>query len=576
MRQRLKKKTNMERRQFVKTIGGMTVTIPLLPIEGFTMHEKLSVEVIKKLLGVIDTRVSRRLSTQIMEVDHKWFGGSPNQFGIPNAASSAALISDLTCAYISSESTFFKSEELLVAIERATKYLLAAQYEDGTVDLHTTNFHSPPDTAFRVEPLALSYGLLKNMDPQPTEILSNLKKFLTNAGSALTVGGIHTPNHRWVVCMALAHINNLFPDKKYIRRIDQWLSEGIDIDPDGQYTEKSTTVYSPLTDRCLITIAELLDRPALLDPVRTNLDMTLYFIRPNYEVSTETSGRQDKYKVGTVAKYHYPYRYMAIKDGNKRYAQIVNWMENNEVNQIAGNLIYFLSDPFFQSDLPKEESIETDYVKYFKHSKLVRIRKEHRDATIIAGDPVVFTYFKGSAVLTGLRLASAFFGKGQFEGDTMEINSNEYTLRRSLTGPYYQPLKEGEFHPEKDNFSLQREGRDKSEVQALDTVVTLKEDQGTFAISIQITGTDNVPVAVELGFREGGTLEGVIPIPQIADAYLLQAGEGKYTYEDQTITFGPGIAEHQWTQLRGALPKMEGQSVYLTGYTPFELELNIS
>ena len=566
----------MERRQFVKTIGGVTVAFPLLPIEGFTMNEKSSERLIMQLIEVIDARINRRLSTQIADVGNKWFGGSPNQFGIPNAASSAALISDLTCAYISPESTFYKAGELLVAIERATIYLLTSQYEDGTVDLHTTNFHSPPDTAFRVEPLALSYGLIKTIDPLPKEILTNLKRFLINAGHALTVGGIHTPNHRWVVCMALAHINNLFPDKKYVRRIDQWLSEGIDIDPDGQYTEKSTTVYSPLTDRCLITVAKLMDKPSLLEPVRKNLDMTLYYIRPNYEVSTETSGRQDKYKIGTVARYHYPYRYMAIKDGNKQYAQIVKWVEDNEVTQIAGNLIYFLHDTFFQRDLPKEESIETDYVKYFEHSKLVRIRRGDRDATIIAGNPVVFTYFKGSAVLTGLRLASAFFGKGQFEGDALEINDNEYTLRRSLTGPYYQPLKEGEFHPEKDNFSLQRKGREKSEVQVLDAAVTLKEDQGKFEISIQIKGTDNVPVAVELGFREGGNLQGVIPIPEIPDAYLLEAGEGKYTFEDQTITFGPGKAEHRWTQLRGALPKMEGQSVYLTGYTPFHLNLSIS
>ncbi|MGI9543808.1 MAG: hypothetical protein ACR2MX_11145 [Cyclobacteriaceae bacterium] len=568
----------MERRYFVKIVGEGTIAFSLLPMVSIpNVHQNNNVnQLIERLLKANDIRVSSRLASQILDVRNKWFGGSSNKFGIVNAASSCTLINDLTCAYISPGSTFHKEKKLLIAIRRATEYLLNSQYDDGTVDLHTTNFHSTPDTAFRVEPLALSYNLLKTIEPPQKEILTNLERFLRNAGKALSVGGIHTPNHRWVVCMALAHIHNLFPNQKYVQRIEQWLNEGIDIDPDGQYTEKSTTVYSPLVDRCLITIANLLDKPALLDPVRKNLDMTLYYVRPNYEVSTETSGRQDKYKVGTIAKYHYPYRYMAIKDGNGRYARIVNQIESSELPQIVGNLIYFLHDPFLQSELPITKNIETDYVRYFKHSKLVRIRRGDRDATIIAGNPVVFSYFKGSAVLTGLRLASAFFGKGQFEGDEIEIKDNEYTLKRSLTGPYYQPLGEGEFHPEIDSFSKQRETREKSEVQLLDAMIRLIENQGKFQIQIRLKGTDNVPVAVELGFREGGVLEGVRPIEDIADAYLLESGNGKYTHEEQTITFGPGIAEHQWTQLRGALPKLEGKSVYLTGYTPFILDLNIS
>jgi len=34
--------------------------------------------------------------------------------------------------------------------------------------------------------------------------------------------------------------------------------------------------------------------------------------------------------------------------------------------------------------------------------------------------------------------------------------------------------------------------------------------------------------------------------------------------------------EHTYTQIRGALPKWDGQSVYLTGLTPFRARLKIS
>jgi hypothetical protein len=87
---------------------------------------------------------------------------------------------------------------------------------------------------------------------------------------------------------------------------------------------------------------------------------------------------------------------------------------------------------------------------------------------------------------------------------------------------------------------------------------------------LRAAGTDHVPVALEINLREGGQLEGCSPTPQVADAWFLKNDYATYRVGRHAIRFGPGAAPHQYTQVRGAEPKMPGPSVYITGYTPFD------
>jgi hypothetical protein len=62
-----------------------------------------------------------------------------------------------------------------------------------------------------------------------------------------------------------------------------------------------------------------------------------------------------------------------------------------------------------------------------------------------------------------------------------------------------------------------------------------------------------------------------VPVPRVSSAYLLASGQGgAWRVGAHEIRFGPGLAEHRYTQVRGAEPKLPGTSVYLTGYTPFD------
>jgi len=569
----------MKRRRFVHSVGKAFVASTVLPyidignIENQnTSYKKLYQQFLKKN----DESIPVRLKAQVKEEDHKWFGGIRDGWGIPTPGGATGLIQSLTCAYVSEESQYFESELLIRAMLDGAAYLLNVQHKDGTIDLHTTNFHSTPDTGFVVEPLALAYTVLtKQKDRKLNTLLADIRRFLINAGDALSVGGIHTPNHRWVVCSALARINTLFPNKKYTDRIETWLNEKIDIDPDGQYTEKSASIYSPIVNKSLITIARLTDQKELLDPVRKNLDMTLYYLHANGEVATESSIRRDRYYIGLPDRYYYSYRYMSIRDNDGVFSAMTHMIEDAYVERLTGNLIYFLEDPDLTSSLPPVKKMPDNYEKPFLHSNLVRIRRENVDATILAQNPTFFTFFNGNAALQSMRLATAFFGRGQFEGEKIEMVDGKYVLAWELSKGYYQPFPPDKIPDDGDWDKMPRGWRDPSEVQDMEVKIKVTENEGTFDIEISIMGTENVPLALELGFRKGGTLTGVKDHPKVENAYLLDRGMGTYSMENDNIQFGPGNVEHNWTQLRGALPKLDAECVYLTGFTPFHHTITI-
>ena len=123
---------------------------------------------------------------------------------------------------------------------------------------------------------------------------------------------------------------------------------------------------------------------------------------------------------------------------------------------------------------------------------------------------------------------------------------------------------------------MPKANRTLSEVQHLRCRVEIEETDGGLEVRFQLDGTDHVPVAIEMGFRKGGTLSGVSTVAGTSDAFLLESGTGVYEYGQDRIEFGPGAAPHSDTQLRGALPKLDALSVYLTGFTPFTQTLRFT
>jgi hypothetical protein len=528
--------------------------------------------------------------------------------GIGRGATVAALVA----AYCAPESSHFKSKALLPLLNSATEIFVAAQNPDGTID--AGNLDSPPDTGFVVEGLATALAVLRQAkDPLLADAEKTLTTFLLAAGEALVTGGIHTPNHRWVVSSALARINSLFPAAKYVDRIDDWLGEGIYIDADGQFEERSVGIYSRVTVNAFTTMARLLNRPELLDPVRRNLDMNLYYLHPDGEVETVGSRRQDQTMVLSITNYYLQYRYLAIHDNNPTYAEVVRLIEGRPGEGLiegSNPVIYFMEEPLLKKPLPSGGALPDNYARVFSNSRLARIRRGNISATVyggtdwplgvasgLASNPTFFTFRRGKAIVESVRMGAEFFSEGAFRNENLEAVHNQYSLHQRWDVPYYQPLPKqfrnarGDYQltPVKDArfwSKLDFPHRPMSNIQTLDQKVTILEKSGKFELHFDITGHKGVPFVVEFAFRPGGELTGSLQEVVMKDGtkvFLLKEGNARYQFGEDVIDVGPGQAEHQRLNLsgpsytaHGATLRASGTLVYITGFTPFKNVITIT
>lgn len=513
-----------------------------------------------------DAAVRASLTAQITDRASRWRGSVPDQFGLHSAGSAGGVAETLTASFLHPRSTFHADTALVERLRLAAGFLERAQSAQGNIDLLTTNFNSPPDTGFVVHNVATAAAIARLHGHD--EIARIFQPFLTKAGAGMAVGGIHTPNHRWVVSSALAQINDLFPDQRYVRRIDEWLAEGIDIDGDGQFTERSTLVYNIVTDRALIVLASKLGRPELLDPVRRNLEALQYLLHADGEVVTEISRRQDQFTRGTVTGYWFPLTYMAVKTQDGRLSTLAERAAGD-----GARLSTLLEYPEMSQPRPPSRPLPEDFEKAFDEIGIARIRRGPLSASLIlGGSSRFFMVRQGNAVVEGVRFATSFFGKGQFVPQTAVKRATLYEFRQSIEGPYFQPLSE---KITTGTWEERRHRRQQSEVCRLEQSADVTETPGGFDLRLRASGTIGVPVSIELTFREGGQLEGCRPIAETPGTFLLEQGTGIYRVGRDEIRFGPGDTPHRYTQLRGAETRLPGLSVYITGYTPFDRTVSL-
>ena len=523
-------------------------------------------------------------------------------------------VRQLVVPLLREDSTHFHNESLVPHIEEMLGVLQKVQHDDGTYTVG--NRHSPPDTGFLIEDFGIMVRILEKDDHEASQPFADLiRGILVKAGSGLSKGGIHTPNHRWKICSALARISQITGNETLVERIDEWLAEGIDIDADGIYSERSPNYYSAVSNPSLLTVAHELNYTELIDYVRMNLELSIEHAEPNGEMEVVQSRRQDQQQAPSIniGNFYPQFRELALLDNNGRFAAMARLIEKLIGEQLGDFLANLMERPELAAQLPEPENPFVDFEKHYKSAGLVRARRGNLTVSAFGGsdwyldgkkaefynrmgsglstNPTMFKAWNGKAILEAVRMSANFFSMGHFRSNGVNVSdSGSIQLGSEIEVPYYLPMP-SERRDENGTYKLSRsvdgmadfESRPAS-MRRLKTEVEITPTKAGYDLNFQVTGEDDVELTFEITFREGGKFKGVEEFVDSDNTtiYRLTEGMGEYTMGDDKITFGPGNgmgviqndAGEQYSWHGGNLT-LAGSHVYITGVTPLNYTLNL-
>lgn len=527
--------------------------------------------------------VENYLKGQIMDESSPHYGGfrSYNDEMV-HPGSGIGALGYLIPLYCNKESKYYGSELLYNRAVAALNYTKKIQRPDGTFDNLATNFYSSPDVAFLMHGLVPVYRILESYGEgeKCKYLMTELYDIIKKCGYGMTYGGFHTPNHRWMNSSALLMAYNITKIEEFKTMTERYLSEGIDCDENGEYTERSTGMYNAINDIALIYISEETGREELLEHVKRNLDMMFTYFEPDGTVFTQNSTRQDKgYSKTYPHNYYHIYLYMAYKFKDGRYMSMVNRIMENcyeYAGGVPGYLSFYMLRPHLIDFELDESPVPAEYEKFYKVSGVVRKRKENTTLTLLRNSSNFLFYQTGNLKFY-MKLCASFFAVAQFTPQSIEKVDNQYILTFETSGSYRMPF---ETPPSTWQWDKMEHSK-RAIVNKLNMKmqVTVEDKDNELLIGIKTEGCDRVPFKAEFCFAPDCVINTEdLSIKAIAgDSILIKDGAFEARRGYDAVCIEGAFGKHNYTSdMRGSDPQSKGEfTVYFTEYTNLDKKISI-
>jgi hypothetical protein len=271
------------------------------------------------------------------------------------------------------------------SMQRAIRFVVNRQRSDGQLDLGAG--YSPNEAGFVIPGIVEAYLQLKIVDHKFAGLLrEDVEKFVHLAAEAVVSGSAYTANHRWTAAAApLAAAHKLFPDARYLQKIESYLADGIDCDEAGLWHEERSPNYNMVANAGMIYLADSLNRPQLLDHVVRNLNFTLHALQPNGEIDTSFSHRQDRAAPGQIGAQLGQARRVAQLSGDGRFTTLARSLWPGESQPMPHELmpVQFEIDRH-PLPLPGALPLPTTYEMLDQSALIARVRKDRTALTLAA------------------------------------------------------------------------------------------------------------------------------------------------------------------------------------------------
>ncbi|MBM7566154.1 hypothetical protein [Paenibacillus sacheonensis] len=522
-------------------------------------------------------------------------GGTPAKPGLGHLALGVPL-------YCHPESRFYGSGDSLPEwLSEAAANLLASQLPSGNISLANCNIDSPPDTAFAVHLATQIYRVSAESGLSGiAAVQAEVRRFLERALPALLTGGIHTPNHRWVMAGALADLYELFEDERLKERAFQFLDEGFDMTEYGEWTERSNAIYNGACAVHLYSVGKVWGFEPAFEAIRRNLHMMRYLLHPGDTVATEYSGRQDNGQTLPMNEWYYTiYHLMANLDGNPEFAAMAAKTERTAPRG-SGALMHWMLMPD-KMKLPEPiEPLSDDYTILFgennriavpdtmpyvpgrkKHphgAAVLRHRRGRLSVTAMAAQPDLLYVQYGEARMFGLRIAAGWFGiAGVAFPSIRRTGEHAYVLETELEGCYWGPLSReqaaqaGHMWVDMPNY----EQRVKTNVQYLPIAVELTLLEDGVDLRFVSERIADIYLQAVCQFDAGGTLEGDGLEDTAPHVRRLAGGEALFRKGDDCLRVSPGACEHGDALMRNDKANPDAINMTINWLTPADRTLRI-
>lgn len=538
-------------------------------------------------LKIYEASFQSELRNQIHDPEDPYYGKFVYESGLPEPGVIFGLTERAVSLYLCKDSVYYKKKEVLEYIRLLYLSSDDCIHEDGTNDLLVSNYRQPE--YFGIPGICNAYRLmsaLPNKTKEEAEITEMIYDLAKRISGGLLASGFHTPNHRWVHTAALYMMYNTLheKDERFIELAKKYLAEKIDIDENGEFSERSAGMYSAISDRALCTIAIEAQMPELFALVKRNLRLVYRFIEKGSLIFTQNSRRKDKGEVGSNTLFDFQsYSDICLTAYAETHdLEFLQILKSAMDKRIGNEPIYspfriYMLYPELQTlsvDLSSLPPIEEEFHMFLPQSGIVRVKEKGIVYSILSRNPD-FLHITVGEISISARICSSFFAKAQFLPDEIEkTGDGTYRMTFCTWADYKLPFDEPPAGSE-NYWSMDYKSRKSISRCDYGYTVDLTFTEKGLRLRVQTHGTEKVPFKLEIAVTPGVHVRAGTAMTVGNAGEFLCATEGDVNFCNfggDSLTVKNVFAKHFYhKEMRGSIPSPKNKYLlYLTDFAPVD------